>query len=392
MLNKKLNLYFEKNPNLDKNMVIKSLESLIQGGKVDTNDVKILRETGFFDIVYNINYQEEKNNFETDDLFNMRSKISQLFDKLSKNDKISLYHFNKIFDKNYSNLSEKSILLDFDEYNDKITNKIFNTFENKISSKKAKFNTDEILDFLTNLINELDNNTFITNSCLSKDHYMKDKSSDQIENILDELQIDNNIINTIDINNKESIDIIKSVYDSEISVKESTQNDLELLEVKENIKKIQSEYINSAESINGLIDNSKKLEGHVISMMNKFNNLEELTNKKINELESNKTSNNENSVVFKNLETSLKNIAQDLKNLESDNSSKTSEIEIIKNRLSLLDTDYSKHKECVVNSFEIIEERLTQLFKSMIIVNNNVKHCFSNTEKMYSEIVNKLKN
>ena len=66
-------------------------------------------------------------------------------------------------------------------------------------------------------------------------------------------------------------------------------------------------------------------------------------------------------------------------------------IEIIKNRLSLLDSDYSKHKECVVNSFEIIEERLTQLFKSMIIVNNNVKHCFSNTEKMYSEIVNKIK-
>jgi hypothetical protein len=401
-INDKLNLYFDKNPTLDKNMVITSLELLIKGNNVDYTNVKILKETGFFDIVYNINSPnlkktkikvkskiEQKNIINEIDLFKIRSKINKIFELLSIKNQISLFNFHSIFNKKYNKITDKNIQLNFEEYNEMITNKIFDICEDKISSKKGKFNhSQEIFNYLDKLIFELN----------EKRSYLKEDSSKQIENILGELQIDANILNTIDLNDKESIDLIKSVYhDSEIIQLEDTPRNDELLELKNKFQQIYTEYNKSTTSINGLVDNSKKLENHIITILNKVSKLEENDikyNDKITTLENkgSEKSKIQYEYIFKDIDNGLKNIKDDMNTLDTKTTTSVKEVDIMKSRISILDSDYSKHKECVVNSFEVIEERLTQLFKSMIIVNNNIKHCYSNTEKMYSEIVNKIKN
>jgi hypothetical protein len=393
-LSDKLNLYFDKNPNLDKSMIIRSLENLIEGKTLNTEDYKLLKSTGFFDIVYQL-----KNNNDTSineiDLFKIRAKITKLFNMISNQDEINLNDFKKIFDVNYNNENDKDIKLDFEKYNDLITNKIFEICENKISKNKGKFYySEEILNYLDQLLDKY-------NSVSDNNTYLKNTSKEQISEILNELNVDKSIIN---INNNEELDLLQSVYhDSEniyFNNEESENNDTiinsEINDIKDKFTSILENYEQSSKSINFLIDNSKNLESNLVTLVGRLGKIEEATkehNCKINTLEKFRQTKSkmDYDLMFNDIEKTLRDFKSSITQIENKNESSDKDIEILKSRLSILDSDLSKHKECVVNSFEIIEERLTQLFKSMIVVNNNIKHCFSNTEKMYTEITNKIR-
>ena len=413
-LSDKLNLYFDKNPNLDKNMIIKSLENLIEGKTLDTDDYKLLESTGFFDIVYelkNINIKSNNHVNKTDksinevDLFKIRAKITKLFDMISTEKEINLNDLNRLFDSNYNNENDKHIKLNFEKYNDLITNKIFEICENKISKNRGKFNySEEILNYLDQLLNK-HNQILVESSSENNNTYLKQSSKKQINEILNELHMDQNIIN---MNNNEEIDLLKSVYqdseniyfsnnsETENNNSETENKNSEIEEINEKFTAMLENYNESSKSINFLIDNSKNLESNLVTLVSRLNKLEE-TNKeqncKISVLEKFRQNKSEMDydLVFNDIKKTLRDFKSSISQIENSNKTNDKEIEILKSRLSILDSDFSKHKECVVNSFEIIEERLTQLFKSMIIVNNNVKHCFSNTEKMYYEITNKIR-
>lgn len=405
-LNSKLNIYFNKNPTLDKNMIINSLELLIKGRNLDDKNFNILKKTGFFDIVYKI----KNSNDEDVNLFKIRSKINKLFNILvfkgDFDNCITKYEYDKIFNKNSINIEDKNVKINFEEFNNLITTKIFKICENKISKQKGTFHhSEEILKYLDEIVIEINNSNKITdNESEEKNNYLKDSSDKQIHDILEELNIDNNIIDTIDVNNKESVDLIKSFYqesetnnlkynDSDIN-SEYKSDDIDDLKSKFNV--IFDNYNSSSKSINSLVDNSKKLESHIVNIVSRIKKLEDVnldTKNKVSSLvnEKNNKSKIEYEYIFKDIEKTLKNFKNDLNLLDNNNNTNSKELDILKSRLSIIDSDLSKHKECVVNSFEIIEERLTQLFKSMIIVNNNIKHCYSNTEKMYSEITKKIR-
>jgi len=415
-LNDKLNLYFEKNPDLDKSMIIRSLENLIEGKTLNTEDYKLLKSTGFFDIVYQLKTRKDTSINEVD-LFKIRSKITKLYDILTSNKELNINDYNKLFDKNYNNSNDKNKKLDFDQYNDLITNKIFEICEDKISKNKGKFDySEEILSYLDKLIQDNSNNTDEIDQKHSNseesNNYLKKSSTRQINEILNELNMDNGLIN---VNNQEEIELLQSVYqDSEniyfsdesdrkinsdtktLSDKETIKINSEINEIKEKFTSIFDNYNESSKSINFLIDNSKNLENNLVTLVSRLNKLEENNrdqNSKITILE--KSRQNKSKIdydfIFNDIEKTLRDFKGSIGQIENNNETNNKEIEILKNRLSILDSDLSKHKECVVNSFEIIEERLTQLFKSMIVVNNNIKHCYSNTEKMYTEITNKIR-
>ena len=415
-LNDKLNLYFEKNPNLDKSMIIRSLENLIEGKTLNTEDYKLLKSTGFFDIVYQLKTNTDKTINEVD-LFKIRSKITKLYDIITENKELNINDYNKLFDKDYNNSYEKKQNIDFDQYNDLITNKIFEICENKISKNKGRFDySQEILNYLDQLINE---NTINSESAVESieeinlnNNYLKKSSTRQINDILKELNMDKGLINT---ENQDEIELLQSVYqDSEnIYFNEDSDRDSiktnsykitndsikitsEINEIKERFSSMFENYNESSKSINFLIDNSKNLESNLVTLVSRLNKLEETNrdqNSKITILE--KSRQNKSKIdydfIFNDIEKTLRDFKGSISQIENKNNVNDKEIEILKNRLSILDSDLSKHKECVVNSFEIIEERLTQLFKSMIVVNNNIKHCYANTEKMYTEITNKIR-
>jgi hypothetical protein len=405
-LNNKLNIYFNKNPTLDKNMIINSLELLIKGRNLDDTKFNILKKTGFFDIVYQI----KSSNDEEVNLFKIRSKITKLFNimvfKGDLDNCITKYDYDKIFNKNNIKIEDKNIQINFEEFNNLITTKIFKICENRISKQKGKFHhSEEILKYLDEIILDINNSNKITQDDIDeKNNYLKETSDKQIHDILEELNIDNNIIDTIDVNNKESIDLIKSFYQesetnnikyNDSDVKTDDKSD-EIDDLKGKFNVIFDNYNSSSKSINSLVDNSKKLEGNIINIVSRIKKLEDVnldTKNKVSTLvnEKNNKSKIEYEYIFKDIENALKNFKNDLNLLDNNNNTNSKELDILKSRLSIIDSDLSKHKECVVNSFEIIEERLTQLFKSMIIVNNNIKHCYSNTEKMYSEIAKKIR-
>lgn len=408
-LNDKLNLYFEKNPNLDKSMIIRSLENLIEGKTLNTEDYKLLKSTGFFDIVYQLKTNTDKTINEVD-LFKIRSKITKLYDIITENKELNINDYNKLFDKDYNNSYEKKQNIDFDQYNDLITNKIFEICENKISKNKGRFDySQEILNYLDQLINENTINSESIEEINLNNNYLKKSSTRQINDILKELNMDKGLINT---DNEDEIELLQSVYqDSENiyfnedsdrdSIKTNSDKDSkkitsEINEIKERFSSMFENYNESSKSINFLIDNSKNLESNLVTLVSRLNKLEETNrdqNSKITILE--KSRQNKSKIdydfIFNDIEKTLRDFKGSISQIENKNNVNDKEIEILKNRLSILDSDLSKHKECVVNSFEIIEERLTQLFKSMIVVNNNIKHCYANTEKMYTEITNKIR-
>ena len=437
-LNDKLNLYFEKNSTLDKNMIIRSLENLIEGKTLNTDDYKLLKSTGFFDIVYQLKTNTDTTINEVD-LFKIRSKITKLYDIITENKELNINDYNKLFDKDYNNSYEKKQKLDFDQYNDLITNKIFEICENKISKNKGKFDySQEILNYLDKLIDE---NTINSESVIESteeinlnNNYLKKSSNRQINDILNELNMDKDLIN---INNQDEIELLQSVYqDSENiyfnndsdnktnsdkdsiktnsdkdsiktnsdkdSIKTNSDNkysiklNSDIKEIKDKFSSMFENYNESSNSINFLIDNSKNLENNLVTLVSRLNKLEENNrdqNSKITILE--KSRQNKSKIdydfIFNDIEKTLREFKGSIGQIENKNNVNDKEIEILKNRISILDSDLSKHKECVVNSFEIIEERLTQLFKSMIVVNNNIKHCYANTEKMYTEINSKIR-
>ena len=155
-LNKKLNLYFKKNPEIDKNKIIWVLEMLIKGEDINNEDMVLLNNTQFFDIVYEI----PSKNYKIDDiddveLFKIKSKITTIYDLLKstlQSEDVTLYDLNIIFDDS-NNEDNKKIVLNFNEYYNYITNKIFNICHNKITGKKGKFNySSEIIIFLNEIM------------------------------------------------------------------------------------------------------------------------------------------------------------------------------------------------------------------------------------------------
>lgn len=405
-LNNKLNMYFEKNPNLDKSMIIRSLENLIEGKTLDNDHYKLLKSTGFFDIVYKLN-TNKSNSINEVDLFKIRSKITKLYDLMTSNKQLNIYDYNKLFSNEYDKIEDKKLILSFEKYNDLITNKIFEICQNKISNNKGKFDySQEIISYLDNLIRSKNLNY---NDNELNSNYLKDSNSKQITAILDELNVDNSLIN---IDNKEELELLHSVYQDSENVYFNEDDSVESNSYKQNIdaKEIKSEiseikekftsmfnnHTDSSRSINFLIDNSKNLENNLVTLVNRLSKIEE-DNKnqqcKINILDKARQNRSkmDHESIFNDIEKNLREFKGDIGQLETKYNVNDKEIEVFKNRLSILDSDLSKHKECVVNSFEIIEERLTQLFKSMIVVNNNIKHCYSNTEKMYTEISNRIK-
>ena len=362
LLNKKISFYFNNNPNLDKSKILGSIENLINGNNINNEQISLLKNTGFFEILNNFSDDKIKDKNipqinDNNELINIKTKITLLYDliikKLSTDNLVKINQIKKLF--NSSEVSESdNKSLNYDEFYNAVTDEIFDKCQKKINNIKGKFEySSEMIKILNDVINKIydnDNNNYLSND------------SSKIKNILKELSIDDNIVKTIDLNDQKSIDIIESVYSDYKSNESSSE-------------------VNSNDRETELLDRISKLEDN----KNKMN---DIINSILNLKSNNKNSNQE---IISNFNENINLIKNDLIKIDSENIKNNKELEIVKKRISMLDTDLTKHKECVINSFQIIEERLTQLFKSMIIVNNNIKHCYSNTEKMCNELENKIK-
>ncbi|VVU95176.1 hypothetical protein CPAV1605_901 [seawater metagenome] len=223
-----------------------------------------------------------------------------------------------------------------------------------------------------NLIQVKDNNLIQVKDNNSEQEkqktYIKD-SIDAVKETLNLLHIPDDVISEIDCN-PETIDIINSINEvndvSKNNAIKNLENKVDYLEkkIEEIVNKKHNQEIDDAiVAINSSLEN-----------INMFMNYKDNIERQISDMDERIENINEKNINEKNI--SEKNI--DEKNISEKN---IDEKNISEKNINKLEKDFKNHKDCVINSFQLIEKRIGILYDSIKVLNLNVNKFYKQNKR-----------